>query len=292
LGELPDKGECIDAVAAATAVKHCAKRFSVDSLMTFGGEPLLFADAVCRIHATARDAGIPRRQLITNGFFSHDDAEIDKVAQALCESGINDVMLSVDAFHQETIPVESVMQFANALVKYGIPSLRVHPAWVVNAENDNKYNVETKRLLKLFADRGIRASNGNNISLSGNASKYLAEYYPPSADMDLSEPCGWLGELNCISINPNGAVSACAEIGNIYNDDILDIIDNYNPYSIPVLREVMNGGVAQLVEFAKAQGFPVDISDCRSTCDVCRKIFDAEKLHGGEKYAGSKQRYL
>lgn len=265
-----------------TAIKHIAERFSVSSIMTFGGEPLLFADTVCKIHATARDCGITRRQLITNGFFSKDEAIIDKAAQDLYESGVNEVLLSVDAFHQETIPVEPVMQFADALIKYDIPSLRIHPAWIVNKENDNKYNTETKRLLKIFANKGIGISNGNNIFPSGNALKYLAEYYPPPVEIDLSATCGSApytsrpDKLDCININPNGVVSACTEIGNIHNNDILDIIDNYDPYSIPALREVLNGGVSQLLEYAKVQGINVDISDCRSACGICRKILHAE----------------
>ena len=75
---------------------------------------------------------------------------IDEMVQALCASGVNDILLSIDAFHQEFIPLEPVMAFAEALLKYNAPSLRVQPAWVVNENAENPYNAETKRLLKLF----------------------------------------------------------------------------------------------------------------------------------------------
>jgi len=122
----------VDADAAVNAVKRLAERFAIKSVMTFGGEPLLFVDVVCKIHAAARDCGIPKRQLITNGFFTKDERRIDEVAQALYESGVNDILLSVDVFHQEYIPLEPVMVFAEAFVKYDTPSLRVQPVWVVN----------------------------------------------------------------------------------------------------------------------------------------------------------------
>ncbi len=104
------------------------------------------------------------------------------MAEALCAAGVNDIMLSVDAFHQEYIPLEPVMLFADALVKHGVPSLRVQPAWLVNETHDNPY--------KLFSDKGISANEGNDIFPAGNALKYLAEWFSPPEQLDLSVPCG------------------------------------------------------------------------------------------------------
>ena len=67
-GELPDKSESIDTDTAVSAIKQLTSRYKIESLMTFGGEPLLFADTVCKIHAAARDCGILCREIITNGF--------------------------------------------------------------------------------------------------------------------------------------------------------------------------------------------------------------------------------
>jgi MoaA/NifB/PqqE/SkfB family radical SAM enzyme len=277
-GELPNSGGSVDADAAVAAINRLAGRFGIDSVMTFGGEPLLFADTVCKIHAAARECGIPRRQLITNGFFSKDEGKIDGVAKSLCESGVNDILLSVDAFHQEHIPVDHAMLFAESLLRHGVPSLRVHPAWVVDETADNAHNTETKRLLKLFASKGIPASSGNDIFPSGNALKHLSEYYPAQGRVDLSAPCGFaphtsrLDEVDSISINPDGAVTVCSEIGNIYREDALDIVEKYDPYNIPALRAILDGGVTRLLQYAKSQGVTVDISDCRDPCGACRKI--------------------
>lgn len=71
-GHRPNRGS-VDADAAVAAVEQLVERYQVKSLMTFGGEPLLYAETTCRIHAAARDNGIPIRQIITNGFFSRDE---------------------------------------------------------------------------------------------------------------------------------------------------------------------------------------------------------------------------
>ena len=283
-GERLDRGDSVNADAAVATIKRLAERYAVQSLMTFGGEPLLFADTVCKIHATARDCGIPKRQLITNGFFAKDRQKIDETVKALCRAGVNEVLLSVDAFHQEIIPLEPVIQFAEALLRHNAPSLRVHPAWVVDEENENPYNTETRRLLKIFFDMGIRASDGNNIFPSGNALKHLSEYFAPPEKIDLSAPCGSapytsrLDEIDCINISPNGNIEECSiTIGNIYNDDVLDVIDRYDPYGNPAWSAVLNGGVMGLQRYAQTQGMTVDTSDCRSACGVCRKIMTAMK---------------
>ncbi|MDD4495195.1 MAG: radical SAM protein [Eubacteriales bacterium] len=283
-GEHTSADGSLDADAAIAAIKRLTERFKIESVMTFGGEPLLHTDTVCKIHAASRDCGIPRRQVITNGYFSRDERKINEVAKALCAASVNDILLSVDVFHQEYIPLEPVMQFADALVKYGVPSLRVQPAWLVNEAHDNPYNAETKRLIKLFSDKGIRTNEGNNIFPAGNALKYLVEWFSPPEQLDLSVPCGSmpytsrLDSIGCFCINPNGDVILCSiSIGNIYKQDALDTVEGYNPYSIPAARAVLDGGVAELLQYAETLGVAADISDCRSACGVCRKTMAAIK---------------
>ena len=241
----------------------------------------MFADTVCKIHAAARDVGIDGRSIITNGFFTKDEKQIDEVAKNICASGVNYIMLSVDAFHQEFVPIDSVVKFAEALLTHEIPLLKVHPAWVVDEEYENAYNAETKRLLKIFSDKGIAVSNGNNITPFGNARKYLLEFYHPPSKVDLSVPCGSVpyssrpDNIDCVSINPNGDVIACARIGNIYDNNILDIINGYDPHKIPAIKAVLDGGVSQLLRYAESLGINTDISDCHSACRVCKKVREA-----------------
>ena len=225
-----------------------------------------------------------KRQLITNGFFTKDERMIDEVAQTLCVSGVNDILMSVDFFHQEYIQLEPVMAFAEALLKCDAPSLRVQPAWVVDANAENLYNNETKRLLKLFSDKSIKINEGNNIFPSGNALKHLGEYFTPPSKIDLDLPCGSmpyterLDEIRSFGINPNGDVNLCSvTIGNIYKTDILDIVDYYDPYTNPAWRAVLDGGVPELLHYAESQNIHVDTSDCRSACGVCREVMAAIK---------------
>jgi uncharacterized protein YuzB (UPF0349 family) len=149
---------------------------------------------------------------------------------------------------------------------------------------DNPYNVETRRLLRLFGDKGVKASNGNNVFPSGNALTHLGEYCSPPGEVDLTISCGSmpyterLDTVSCFGINPNGDVNLCSiSIGNIYESDIIDIVDRYNPYTNPAWKAVLDGSVTELLRYTKSQNIKVATSDCRSACGVCRKIMTALK---------------
>ena len=109
--------EHIDTELAVKSIREICERYNIESLMTFGGEPLIYPDVVCAIHKTAKDMGIEKRQLITNGFFAQKKERIEEVVMMLEKSGVNSLLLSVDAFHQETIPLEPVKYFAECVAK-------------------------------------------------------------------------------------------------------------------------------------------------------------------------------
>ena len=116
-GKHTSDGGSVDADAAVTAIKRLTERFKIESVMTFGGEPLLYAEAVSKIHAAAIDCGIPEWQIITNGYFSRDERKIEKVAEALCASGVNDGLDIVDDYDPYKMPV------SRALLNGGVAEL-------------------------------------------------------------------------------------------------------------------------------------------------------------------------
>ena len=111
-GDHKSCGVHIDPAVAADAVKKITAAYPIKTVMTFGGEPLLYPETVYAVMKTASELNIPKRQIITNGYFSKDAARIREVARRLAESGVNDLRLSADAFHQEYIPLEPVKLFA------------------------------------------------------------------------------------------------------------------------------------------------------------------------------------
>ncbi len=222
-GDHISRGEHIDAEIAVRAIRTICEVYSIDSLMTFGGEPLLYPDTVYEIHKTATELGIRKRQVITNGCFSKKRVKIEEAALSLADSGVNDLLLSVDAFHQETIPLEPVIYFAECAVRSGLP-IRLSPAWLVSPEDNNPYNIRTREILREFEPLGIPTGAGNVIFPSGNALKYLQEYFDEKTEY--TSPYDEDPEnIRSLSFLPNGDVLN----GNVYKTDILEIIRTYAP---------------------------------------------------------------
>ena len=57
-------GEKINPQVASDTVKKVASEYDIKTVMTFGGEPLLHAEAVYAIMSAACELDIPKRQLI------------------------------------------------------------------------------------------------------------------------------------------------------------------------------------------------------------------------------------
>ena len=220
-GEHSSCGERISPQAAADAVRKVAQHYDIKTVMTFGGEPLLYTDTVYAAMNAANEMNVPKRQVITNGYFSKNLEQISKVARALAECGVNDLRLSVDAFHQETIPLEIVKIFAEELKKNGVPT-SLQPAWLVSREDDNPYNKKTREVLDSFKKMQLPISSGNVIFPEGNALKYLTEYF--TEDLPKNPYVDNPFDVKCLSFSPNGDVLD----GNVYKNDIIDIIKKYN----------------------------------------------------------------
>lgn len=208
--------EFVVTLACTGRCKHCQN-----------GDPVhtsehIDADAAVRaIHKAGADMGIRKRQVITNGYFSKRHDRIEEVVRCLEESGVNELLLSVDAFHQETIPLELVLDFAECAMRAGIP-IELSPAWLVSLEDENPYNLRTKEIMEAFAPLQIPVGQGNVIFPSGNALKYLSAYF----DANSTETSPYEEDprdIRSLSFSANGDVLD----GNVYQTDILDIIRTY-----------------------------------------------------------------
>ena len=222
-GEHPYTGVYLEK-NAADVLESIKEEYNLTSVMTFGGEPLLYPDTVCAIHNAATALGIDKRQLITNDFFSKDTEVIKSVAEKLSQCCVNDILLSVDAFHQETIPLEIVKKFAYEIKNRGL-NIRISPAWLVSRENKNPYNEITAKIIDEFKNTGIKEAQGNIIFPAGKALVFLKEYFDDTKEY--VNPYEENPEdIRSVSIEPDGTVFG----ESIYKKDIINILDNYNNY--------------------------------------------------------------
>ena len=269
----------IDPTLGAQIVHRVARAYPHRSLMTFGGEPLLYPEAVCAIHQAAQEEGIAHRSIITNASVPRPEAAFRALARRLAACGVNAVYISVDAFHQANIPLEVVERNARALAEAGIEELVWNPCWVVSREHDNAWNRRTRKVLAALSYLPAREDEGNVVQPDGHARDALAEFLPPKVplpagscgDMPYTGP---LDEIGSIGVEPDGAITVCHElaIGNAAQEDVVEILQRYDPYQIPEARALLQGGVGALVELARVRGIALDRDGYYSVCDLCRSL--------------------
>jgi hypothetical protein len=61
-------------------------------------------------------------------------------------------------------------------------------------------------------------------------------------------------------------------IGNIYLENIKEIVSRYDPYTNEYMKALINGGAAALLSLAEEKGISIDYSKYYSVCDICREI--------------------
>ena len=269
----------IDKSLAVDIVGKVSQKYNVESVMTFGGEPLLFPEIVCSIHKEATKSGIPSREVITNGYWSNDVKKIRRIARNLAECGVNDIHVSVDAFHQEHIPLNTVRKAVESCLEVGIEDIAWNPCWVISQDDDNTYNRKTISVLKELDDLPVRLSKGNILEPDGLALINLREFLPQRekmpagecGDMPYTEP---LDSVTSISVEPDGRIAVCNEfhIGNAHKNDIPDILKNYNPFEIPEMKAIIENGMEGLVVWAKKKGVEPDPDGYYSICHMCMDL--------------------
>jgi len=260
---------------ATKIIKEVTGKYSPKSLMTFGGEPLLFPEVVCAVHRTARDCGVAKREIITNAGWQKSEDDSREMARNLAESGVTDMAISVDGFHREYIPTTVVKQNVSKLLDAGI-SVAWNPCWVISKEHNNPWNTRTRAVLSELSHLPVPESKGNTVQPAGNALSFLGEYLPektasPDGNCEDVPYSSKPDRIKVISIEPNGDISICREfsIGNAGKQNIIDLLENYDPYQFPEMAAVLQGGTAKLEEYTRQKGIVPAAGGYYSICDKC-----------------------
>jgi MoaA/NifB/PqqE/SkfB family radical SAM enzyme len=73
----------------------------------FGGETLLYPELLFNVIKEVKKFEVPRVSVITNGFWGENEKLARKYARNMKDAGLDKLIVSVDAFHQEFIRLET-----------------------------------------------------------------------------------------------------------------------------------------------------------------------------------------
>ena len=75
----------IEPSKAIDFMRRVSANFNLETIMIWGGEPLLFPDVVYSINAQAKKLGVTNRVIITNGYWSKDKKKNKNYCEKPCE---------------------------------------------------------------------------------------------------------------------------------------------------------------------------------------------------------------
>jgi MoaA/NifB/PqqE/SkfB family radical SAM enzyme len=250
---------------------------NLESFMVFGGEPMLFPEQAINAFERAHKQRIPKIEMLTNGFWGKDEQKARELAFRMEKSGLNTLGISVDAFHEQFIPLEYLQTVALASIHAGIADVAWNVAVVESVSGKNKYDRKTARLLKLLEPVGIE-THVHKVLPVGRAARNLRRYLKREP---LSGPCvgdpileNSLISPKCVTMEPSGEVDICwnLTIGNAKQKPLSQIIRDYEWKRNPIIRTLIEEGPIGLVKDAKRRGFQFRNAQHVNKCNLCIEV--------------------
>jgi len=246
----------------------------LDFFMIFGGESMLYPERTIRLFQRANELGIPEIELITNGFWGRSPEKARRLASELKEAGVTDILISVDAFHLPSIPLEGPRNAAIASLEAGIRKVRWNVAVLESTGALNRYDGETRKILETLAPLSLEVSF-NKILPQGRAVKNLKNFFPkqtlegtcPEKETTLVNP-------KCISLDPEGWSSICwnMAIGNARKVPLSKLITEYDWRKHLVIKTLVEKGPLGLMDLPEWKDFDFQEAKYIDKCHLCSDL--------------------
>lgn len=85
---------------------------------------------------------------------------------------------------------------------------------------------------------------------------------------------GFLDHIRSISVETDGRIAVCNDfhIGDASQTNILDILENYNPFEILEMKAIIENGMRGLMDWAEKKGITPDPAGYYSVCHMCMDL--------------------
>jgi MoaA/NifB/PqqE/SkfB family radical SAM enzyme len=204
-------------------------------------------------------------------------------AAKLKAAGLNEVYMSVDAFHARYTPIEYPQNAALALLKAEVEGIKWNVAVVESVDAENIYDKKTKQILKKLEPIGLDV-NFVKIMPVGRAAKNLRDCFQHSSLAGACEGEPLIGNRltnpDSVCIEPSGSVDICFHlaIGNAKKAPLSRIISEYDWQKNSVIRTLVEEGPTALLKYPQLQGFKFQENDYINKCHLCTEIRKVLKL--------------
>ncbi len=237
-----------------------------------GGEPFYhFPSLRLTIEALHRH-GIEIDYIETNGFWAAKEDFVRGRLTTLRQLGVTTVMVSVDPFHIEYVPLERVLLLCHLLEEYGFDYFLWQQRFLKKLLKLDLTMVHTPaELKKLLGEHYVTDTAAEyGLGMNGRALAIAGEIYPnKTAESFLdTPPCRKiLRPQHChLDLYGKAVPSGCPGIAVEAEDYLRERIDGEQ---YPVLARLIRGGLRELYAYAAAHGFTPDKGGYPTACALC-----------------------
>ena len=119
----------------------------LQSVLVHGGEPFIYYSQLLSFIKRAKEWEIPRRYIITNGYWAETETIAKKKLEELMKAGLTHITFSVDAFHQEYISFTLVETGIKVATSLNFEKIFVDSYLLDQSNPDNAYDSITRKLI-------------------------------------------------------------------------------------------------------------------------------------------------
>lgn len=242
------------------------------SVYLSGGEPFLRYQDMLTVVRHGKERGADQISCVTNGFWGKEEAIARQRAAELRTAGMTQICFSLDDFHQEYIPLKSVLGALKACRQEGL-------CFAIKSTVTSS----TRRLPQILNELG-------DLLLDTYVPVQELAYVPRVKTGDRIKKDEWLlqeglprdpcPEIGILAVLPNGVVFPCCGsgwtrqlvVGNALVEPIVDLMHRINDTAL--FASLRDKGPAFFVPYFTQAGCPLPQEQYVNRCHLCMTILD------------------
>lgn len=256
----------------AERLARLLRKAGTDSVHIGGGEPFMDFEALTTLIAYLNDQGIGIDYIETNAFWCKNEDFARKRLTRLRSLGVETIMVSVDPFHIEYIPLERPIRLCQLLRESGFDYFVWKERYLRMLSRLDRTRTYSHQELKdiLGEDYVTETAREYGLGMNGRALGIAKDLFPrcPAEHWLSNSPCGSIGDTaHChLDLYGNIVPSGCPGLSAKAEDYLNEAFpaDRY-----PVLSRLATGGTAALFNYAREKGFTPDPAGYPSRCSLC-----------------------
>jgi len=267
--------DCPKEYITAPMAEHIAEVLEMagtESVHIGGGEPFMHFGALCGLIEALHRHGVEIDYIETNAFWCSEDTFARKRLETLRDLGVTTVMVSVDPFHIEYVPLERPLRLCRLLREEGFDYFVWQERYLRKLMGlDRSRTYSRQELAQILGENYIADTAAEyGLGMNGRALRIADSIYEKKpAEMLLTDtPCGKLLQpQHChFDLYGNAVPSGCPGIAVEMEDYLRGSVPEGK---YPAASRLARGGTAALFAYAAEQGFVPDSAGYPTRCALC-----------------------